>query len=113
MFLSGIVFARKPAIEDFVGVESNEPIETMTEETKTLYEFNDKLQSHGQGNFMDQNYHWLLILGILSLPIVSWLVIMKSSMKNKNEQFEENVRILSKYKSKNSNDDDQNFPKAS
>ncbi len=94
--LSGAAHARKPAVEDLVGIESETP-DVTPEGTEALFnfqvdvkEFNQKTNTPTQAVVQKKNIpssqqtngswpiaNWLGVLVVLALPFVTWMLTMR------------------------------------
>ncbi|MBY0518625.1 MAG: hypothetical protein K2P81_17070 [Bacteriovoracaceae bacterium] len=94
--LSGAAHARKPAVEDFVGIESETP-DVTPEGTEALFNFQDDVKEFAkkpnqpaQAIVQQKNISspkttngswpiatWLGVLVVLALPFVTWMLTMR------------------------------------
>jgi hypothetical protein len=127
-FLFTLVFAtnshaRKPAVEDFVGVET-ENYRPTTKGTEVLFNFGNHIDSlEKKRRAKQQTAGWIAtatLAAFILLPFFMWIGIT-NSLKNANDNEEvvadhkpevqtlmqaDNVKHLSDYQSDNSDDDD-------
>ncbi len=69
---------RKPAVEDFVGVES-ETYKKTPKGTEVLFNFGNKIESVAQGEAQIASSSWFSIIGLgafASLPFLLWFSIV-------------------------------------
>ena len=114
-------FARKPAVEDFVGVET-ENYRPTTKGTEVIFNFGNHIDSHQkrkkEGQKATSWFVSLVLLAFIALPFFMWYGITNSlnSVEDTNDlvaenkdQVEEptlqNVKHLSDYKQDKSDDD--------
>lgn len=114
-------FARKPAVEDFVGVET-ESYKPTTQGTEVIFNFGNHIDSHQkqkkEGQKTTSWFVSLVLLAFIALPFFMWYGITNSlnSIEETDDAVEENkdqaveptlnnVKHLSDYKQDSSDDD--------
>jgi cytoskeletal protein RodZ len=116
--VASTAFARKPAVEDFVGVET-ENYKPTTTGTEVMFNFGNHIESHQKRKAKiraSNGFVSLVVVAFFALPFLMWWGITNSlnSIEEENEtSFEsnesvssENVKHLSDYHDKQSDDDD-------
>ncbi|MCO4754780.1 MAG: hypothetical protein KC478_09865 [Bacteriovoracaceae bacterium] len=108
-------FARKPAVEDFVGVETESYART-PQGTEFVFEFGNTVQAMGTNtNFWSEWVPTIVLFSFIMLPFAMWFGITRSAnnvAKTAAETPVNNVASLSDYK-KEDKDDQDSFKKAS
>jgi hypothetical protein len=102
-------FARKPAVEDFVGVEPQDYSRT-PQGTEVLFDFGNTIKANPQNTQNNNVTTTLVLLSFILLPFAMWFGITKS-VNPKHEEEEENVQMaevknLSDYQNKDDNQED-------
>lgn len=82
LLLTSFAFARKPAVEDFVGVES-ESYSTTTPGSEVLFNFNNNMNEQSSATTGSKLFTYLFILSFISLPFFMWMGLTKSQKENK------------------------------
>lgn len=88
------VFARKPAVEDFVGVESQDYSQTPPG-TEVLFNFTEGIEQMNTDKPLDsstntsQAFAWFAIFSFIALPFLMWFGITK---KQTSEQATQSVK---------------------
>jgi hypothetical protein len=125
---SGISFAegRKPAVEDFVGIEIEES-RVAPQGTESLYNLEqdlDKIQSRRnkpeqtKSNLTEVNKDWsgTTLLGItliLGLPLITWYLVMSHFKKKASIDSASNIAVLEKYRKEREKRSEDTIKKAS
>lgn len=125
---SGISFAegRKPAVEDFVGIEIEES-RVAPQGTESLYNLEqdlDKIQSRRnkpeqtKSNLTEVNKDWsgTTLLGItliLGLPLITWYLVMSHFKKKASIDSASNIAVLEKYRKEREKKSEDTIKKAS
>lgn len=106
-------FARKPAVEDFVGVES-ESYEVTSPGSEVLYNFDNSIKSTSSETSSSTIFTYMFIASFLALPFMMWFGLTRSqkSLKSTIQSTvsvtsyteaskinHENIEYLSDYKS--------------
>lgn len=107
-----IAFARKPAVEDFVGIEpeGTDFSKPGTEGTFTPYNFSQNASIFNQNSSTNSYAIWVLFGMVATLPLMSWFILSRG----KGSEAElNNVRHLKDYRQDNQNDKDDDISKAS
>ncbi|GEM_PF-1135484 len=140
LFSSQVVFSRGPAVEDFVGIEVEEPTNTTPQGTEVLFNFEKEIKTHVAQN-SDLNGKGLVvkmpsetsiitsssptdsysmgattmmgILFILSLPLVSWLFVMNHLRKKAGAAAGANIAVLDQYRKNREQSKTEEIKKAS
>lgn len=107
-------FARKPAVEDFVGVEPQDYSRT-PQGTEVLFDFGNSIKVNPENTQNSNVTTTLVLLTFLLLPFAMWFGITKS-VHTKEEEHEEQVQMaevknLSDYQNKD--DQEEEVKKAS
>ena len=107
-----IAFARKPAVEDFVGIEpkGTDFSKPGTEGTFTPYNFSQSGSVFNQNSSTNSYAVWVLFGMVATLPLMSWFILSKG--KN-SEMDASNVHHLKDYRQDDHNDQDDDISKAS
>ncbi|MEX0798147.1 MAG: hypothetical protein WEB87_02425 [Bacteriovoracaceae bacterium] len=115
---SASAFARKPAVEDFVGVEP-ESYSRTPQGTETLFEFGNTVKAFNPetSSFWTEWTPAFVLTSFFLLPFIMWFGITKSadSVQRTIEE-SENVKRLSDYKKdldKGKNKDEEAYKEAS
>ena len=125
---SGIALAqgRRPAVEDFVGIEVEESKVT-PQGTESLYNLEQDLQqietiknkpqtSKIKTTSPSSSWSGTAILGIaliLGLPLVVWYLVMSHFKKKASIESASNIAVLEKYRQEREKKSDENIKKAS
>ena len=111
LLLAPGAFARKPAVEDFVGVEPESYV-APSQGTEVLFDFGNTVQAITTEN-TSQWGQWMPVFVLISfmlLPMVVWFGITRTENKN-NEQTQEpahqNVARLSDYQKEREQEEEQ------
>lgn len=102
-------FARKPAVEDFVGVEPQDYSRT-PQGTEVLFDFGNTIKVNPENTQNSNVTTTLVLLSFILLPFAMWFGITKS-VHPKEEEHEEQghmaeVKNLSDYKNKDSHEEE-------
>jgi hypothetical protein len=125
---SGIAMAqgRRPAVEDFVGIEVEESKVT-PQGTESLYNLEQDLQqieinknkpqaTKVKATPVSKSWSGTAILGItlfLGLPLVVWYLVMSHFKKKASIESASNIAVLEKYRQEREKKSDENIKKAS
>lgn len=125
---SGITFAegRKPAVEDFVGIEIEESKVT-PQGTESLYNLEQDLDQintlknkpvEKKSKISEVNKDWsrATILGItlvLGLPLITWYLVMSHFKKKASIDSASNIAVLEKYRKEREKKSEDTIKKAS
>jgi hypothetical protein len=125
---SGISFAegRKPAVEDFVGIEIEES-KVAPQGTESLYNLEqdlDKIQSRRNKpaqiktkiSEADKDWSVTTIFGIsliLGLPLITWYLVMSHFKKKASIDSASNIAVLEKYRKEREKKSEDSIKKAS
>jgi hypothetical protein len=111
-------FSRSPAVESFVEIEVNNSKDIYTSQSKSEVFFNfetdNQIKSKKASSFPFDTIHLIFLL-TLSLPIVSWLLVLNHLKAKAYRENVNNVQTLSNYKIKQEekNNSENNYKKAS
>lgn len=110
IFITSLAFAqgRKPAVEDFVGIDIEHP-ETTPHGSDSLFnleqDINQIKNSHEAPKIASEqpieHFNWKTILGaafILSMPLVSLVFVMRHLRRKATLESESNLKILENYR---------------
>jgi len=103
--------SRSPAVEPFVEVEITKETKFESQDLKiTAYNLDPSVNSTiGQTNSSSisrETSFWaasLALILILSLPLISWLVVMNKFREKAKQESAENIAVLAKYKEEKEN----------
>jgi hypothetical protein len=125
---SGISFAegRKPAVEDFVGIEIEES-KVAPQGTESLYNLEqdlDQIQSRRNKpaqiktkiSEADKDWSVTTIFGIsliLGLPLITWYLVMSHFKKKASIDSASNIAVLEKYRKEREKKSEDSIKKAS
>ena len=128
LLISTLSFAqgRKPAVEDFVGIEIDHQ-EVTPQGTESLYNLEQDLKgledkknkpATKQNAVISESKNWSMttIFGIslvLGLPLAVWLLIMSHMKKKASLESASNIEVLEKYRKEREKKSDQSIKKAS
>jgi hypothetical protein len=119
LFFSVQAFARKPAVEDFVGVETEE-YQPTSKGTEVLFDFGNHIESVKPEQITNkvtktQSHFFvgLTIVAFILLPFFMWYAVTNTARKNDEESMDldptqttSNVANLSDYKNDTKTDKD-------
>jgi hypothetical protein len=118
-------FSRGPAVEDFVGIEMDEPKNTTPQGTEVLFNFEKEIRNHnekspeldGKGltvrtasetsvitasspssSFSVGTSTFFGIVFILTLPLLSWLMVMNHLRRKAGAASADNIAVLDQYR---------------
>jgi hypothetical protein len=104
---------RKPAVEDFVGIEIEHPTEDSPQGTESLFNFEKDMTRYvaekdqpskakiSQGTQETATWGLGTIFGLtvaILLPLVSWLTVMNHLRRKAHVESASNIEILEKYR---------------
>jgi hypothetical protein len=108
--LSVFAQGRKPAVEDFVGIEVEHPEET-PQGTEALFNFEKEMTHYEQNahqapvqkivSTSEQGWgfsHYLGLTLLIGLPIMTWSLVMNHMRKRASFQNASNIEVLEKYR---------------
>lgn len=82
LLITSSAFARKPAVEDFVGVES-ESYSTTTPGSEVLFNFNNNMNEQASATSGSKIFTYLFIISFVSLPFFMWIGLTRSQKEEK------------------------------
>lgn len=129
LLISGLSFAqgRKPAVEDFVGIEVDQG-EATPHGSETLYNLEQDLNKIHEKKDQPQqkitsapastptNWNMTAVIGIsllLGLPMIVWLMMMSHLKKKASLESASNIEVLEKYRKEREKKSEENIRKAS
>lgn len=128
LLVSTLTFAqgRKPAVEDFVGIEVDQP-QVLPQGTESLYNLEqdiNKIEANKKGasqaapeaTVASEPFAPSTIIGIsifLGLPLVIWFLIMGHLKKKASLESASNIEVLEKYRREREKKNEENIRKAS
>jgi hypothetical protein len=128
LLISTFSFAqgRKPAVEDFVGIEVEEALVT-PQGTESLYNLEQdlnrieaknkpKIQAPSEVNPAETNYGPSAIFGfsmVLGLPLVIWFLMMGHLKRKASAESASNIEVLEKYRKERERKSEKSARKAS
>lgn len=139
-FTSQAALSRGPAVEDFVGVEVEEPRNTTPQGTEVLFNFEKEIRDHNyKGNELDGEGPKIItpaetsvvtasspstslsvgtstvlgIMFILVLPMISWLMVMNHLRRKAGAAASDNIAVLDQYRRNREQSKSEEIKKAS
>lgn len=133
-------FSRGPAVEDFVGIEVEEPAHTTPQGTEILFNFEKEMRDHKvqgetvQGNDLTvrtpsessvitsasptSSYSMgsstlMGVIFILALPFISWLMVMSHLRRKAGAASADNIAVLDQYRKNREQSKTEEIKKAS
>lgn len=78
-------YGRKPAVEDFVGVEPQDYSRT-PQGTEVLFDFGNRIQADGSSTENSNLTSTIVLLSFILLPFAMWFGITRSSLSKTTEE---------------------------
>lgn len=115
VILTSSSFARKPAVEDFMGVEPDQEYKVPTDSMKTTFNFSQNKSAFNKVEPISNGSDWTAILVtfvFILLPVISFSLLSKKSKQSESEVAANkeatlnNVKVFADYQKNDSDDDD-------